>query len=121
VKPEWEDAYNRNGGKWIVIMPNKGEENTKKFDEAWTWIVLALIGEFFDFSDHISGVVVSPRSKNNRIALWTINAAAEDVVMKIGSIFKQGLKIEGSMGFQCHNDSLKHGQSYRNQSMMYSL
>lgn len=114
VTPEWEDPYNENGGKWLVILPNKGEEALKKFDEAWLWIVLALIGEFFDDSDAISGVVISPRSKNNRIALWT-TLAKEDIVKRIGLIFKQNLNIDGNLGFQCHKDSMSHGTNYRNQ------
>lgn len=116
VQPEWEDPANTNGGKWLVILPNKGEEAGKKFDEAWMWIVLALIGEFFDDSDFISGVVISPRAKNNRIALWTTIAKNEEVVKRIGSIFKQNLNIEGNLGFQCHVDAMK-SNSYRNQPM----
>lgn len=113
VQPEWEDDFNRAGGKWVVMLPNKGEDSLKKLDECWMWVVLALIGEFFDDADQISGVVISPRSKQNRIALWVVDAQNEDVCKRIGSVLKEGCNISGTLSFQCHLDAMKHG-NYRN-------
>jgi hypothetical protein len=39
--------------------------------------LLALIGEQFDFGDEICGVVVSVRQKQEKVAIWTKNAANE--------------------------------------------
>jgi translation initiation factor 4E len=36
-----------------------------------------MIGEQFDYGDEICGAVVSVRSKQERIAIWTKNAANE--------------------------------------------
>lgn len=112
VAPEWEDPYNRKGGKWVVMLPNKGEDCLKKLDECWMWVVLALIGEFFEDADQISGIVISPRSKQNRIALWVVDAQNEDACKRIGAVFKQNLNVQGQLSFQAHGDAIKHG-NYR--------
>lgn len=105
VQPEWEDPANLKGGKWSVVYNVKGEDNSKKFDDAWMWTVLALIGEFFEDSDFITGVVISPRAKFNKIALWTSDAPSRDAQMRIGQTLKTHLNIQGPLSYQSWDDA----------------
>ncbi|RWV83009.1 hypothetical protein BHE74_00023049 [Ensete ventricosum] len=45
--------------------------------------LLALIGEQFEYGDEICGAVVSVRMKQERIALWTKNAANEEAQVHV--------------------------------------
>ncbi|XVE51532.1 hypothetical protein DITRI_Ditri02bG0049500 [Diplodiscus trichospermus] len=71
IEPMWEDPVCANGGKWTVTF-QKG-----KSDTSWLYTLLALIGEQFEYGDEICGAVVSVRTKQEKIALWTKNAANE--------------------------------------------
>lgn len=42
-----------------------------------------MIGEQFDFGDEICGAVVSVRGKQERIAIWTKNAANEAAQVQV--------------------------------------
>ncbi|KAK4491613.1 hypothetical protein RD792_002368 [Penstemon davidsonii] len=71
VEPKWEDPVCANGGKWTMIF-TRG-----KSDTSWLFTLLAMIGEQFDYGDEICGAVVNVRGKQEKIALWTKNAANE--------------------------------------------
>lgn len=45
IKPTWEDAANRDGGKWSVIA------DAKEWPQQWQKVLLAVIGNQLDFSD----------------------------------------------------------------------
>jgi translation initiation factor 4E len=117
VEPNWEDGENSEGGKWLINFNRRSEAELKYFDDCWMWTVLALIGEFFEDSDEICGVVISPRTKQNRLALWTKNARNEDAVKRIGQTFKHNLNTGSSIGYQVHADCVKHGTSFRNENL----
>lgn len=70
----WEDPECANGGKWTVISSKKAA-----LDTMWLETLMALIGEQFEEADEICGVVVSVRQRQDKIALWTKNAANEAV------------------------------------------
>ncbi|QRV76291.1 eukaryotic translation initiation factor 4E type 2 [Ceratobasidium sp. AG-Ba] len=83
IMPAWEDASNKDGGKWSVQLPK--EKNRARIDDMWLNTMLAAIGETFDpalaKSDKdstaptplslISGVIVSSRPQFYRISIWT--------------------------------------------------
>lgn len=48
VKPTWEDAQNKQGGKWMLRLKTKGL--TSRY---WEELVLAIIGEQFDVGHEI--------------------------------------------------------------------
>jgi len=66
VEPTWEDAQNREGGKWVVCV-DKGAG----LDELWLYCVLGLIGESMDAESEICGGVVSVRKGGDKLAIWT--------------------------------------------------
>lgn len=120
IEPEWEHPENTNGGKWVINFSRRSDNELKEMDDAWLWTILALVGEYFEDSDQICGVVVSPRRKENRLALWTKDARNADAVKRIGEAFKRNVKAQVKIGYQVHADCVKHGTSFRNEDL-YSL
>ncbi|XP_038992301.1 eukaryotic translation initiation factor-like isoform X1 [Hibiscus syriacus] len=75
IEPKWEDPECANGGKWTVLSsPSNRRTN---FENMWLETLMALIGEQFDDSDEICGVVASVRQRQDKLALWTKTATNE--------------------------------------------
>ncbi|PWA75407.1 eukaryotic translation initiation factor (iso) 4E [Artemisia annua] len=72
IEPKWEDPEYANGGKWTVTSSRKAGLETM-----WSETLMALIGEQFDDADEICGVVASVRQRQDKLSLWTKNAANE--------------------------------------------
>jgi translation initiation factor 4E len=121
IQPEWEDPQNRKGGKWTVAFQRRGGDAgaARISDDAWQNALLALIGEQFGAdSDEICGVVVGPRGKETRIALWTRTGEDEDVQKRIGNFFKREvLGCDVAITYQLHDESMKKGSSHRSEIM----
>ncbi|KAL5672443.1 hypothetical protein ACJX0J_016749, partial [Zea mays] len=96
IEPKWEDPICANGGKWTISC-GRG-----KSDTFWLHTLLAMIGEQFDYGDEICGAVVSVRGKQERIAIWTKNAANEAAQVSIGKQWKELLDYKDSIGFIVH-------------------
>ena len=79
----WEDAHNRDGGRWVLSLDKKNRFNS--LDIYWLNSLLALVGDqFFDQSSYINGVWVNVRAKGDKLALWTKDAKDAETQMKIG-------------------------------------
>jgi len=86
IIPAWEDAANKEGGKWSIQLPK--EKNRNNVDNMWLFTMLAAIGETFDPyltrsptspsepapSSLITGVIVSTRPQFYRLSIWTRQA-----------------------------------------------
>jgi len=83
IKPMWEDPSNENGGKFIISTL---KEHTHLL---WSKVVLFLIGEQFEYSDNMCGVVLSIRPSGNTINIW--NSSNGDHLEEI-TITKEQLK-----------------------------
>ncbi|XP_057857674.1 eukaryotic translation initiation factor 4E-2 isoform X1 [Cryptomeria japonica] len=103
IEPKWEDPKCANGGKWTVNN-SKGKQ---ALDTLWLNTLLAMIGEQFDEGDEICGAVVNVRNKQDKIALWTKNAANESAQMSIGKQLKEFLDYNEKMGYMFHDDAKK--------------
>ena len=103
VEPKWEDPQCATGGEWRAPVP-KGDK--KALDTFWLNTLLALIGEQFKEGGDICGVVVSVRKSQDRVCLWTKNAANEAVQMSIGQTFKETLELSPNahLGFTTFHD-----------------
>ncbi|KAK9905992.1 hypothetical protein M0R45_000117 [Rubus argutus] len=88
VEPKWEDPECANGGKWTVTSSRKAN-----LDTMWLETLMALIGEQFDEGDEICGVVASVRQRQDKLALWTRNAANEAAQMSIGRKWKEIIDV----------------------------
>jgi translation initiation factor 4E len=47
------------------------KNNLALLDRCWQWLIMALVGKELDESDENCGVIVSLRSKVDRVQLWT--------------------------------------------------
>jgi translation initiation factor 4E len=66
IRPVWEDDENKKGGKWIIRL-KKGVS-----DRYWEDLLLNMIGDqFFDAGQEICGAVVSVRSNEDVLSIWT--------------------------------------------------
>ncbi|NP_001312085.1 eukaryotic translation initiation factor 4E-1-like [Nicotiana tabacum] len=108
IEPKWEDPVCANGGKWTMSF-SKG-----KSDTSWLYTLLAMIGHQFDHGDEICGAVVNVRGKEDKIALWTKNAANETAQVSIGKQWKEFLDYSDSIDFIFHEDAEKHGRGAKN-------
>ena len=66
IRPVWEDEENRNGGKWIIRL-KKGVST-----RYWEDLLLAIVGDqFSDADEDLCGVVLSIRSNEDVLSVWT--------------------------------------------------
>ncbi|KAL5720375.1 translation initiation factor eIF4E [Ranunculus cassubicifolius] len=107
IEPKWEDPICANGGSWTISF-TRG-----KSDTPWLYTLLAMIGEQFDHGDKICGAVVNVR-KQDRISIWTKDAANEAAQESIGKQWKEFLDYNETIGFIVHDDAMKHGRYAKN-------
>lgn len=109
VQPMWEDPENVKGGKWTLSLPKNRKDS---LDSLWLNGLLAVIGESFDdkMNDEICGIVLSPRQKQDRIALWTKSTQPSELIEGIGKKLKKLLGVDEDLkiSFQPHEESIKH-------------
>ncbi|RLN88661.1 hypothetical protein BBJ28_00008857 [Nothophytophthora sp. Chile5] len=80
--------------------------------------MLSLIGETLQDEDDICGAVVSVRKPQDRIAIWSATANAEDRQKAIGRGFRQALVDLGKnevLKYQSHADAAASGSSFQNE------
>ncbi len=118
MRPEWEDSQNKHGGKWSYQFKDKKLIN---IDELWLHTQLAAIGETLEDEgdNEVMGVVVNVRKGFYRIGLWTRTqgkSGGKDVLMKLGSRFKEVLQVQGSdvVEFSGHADAQRAGSTRAN-------
>ncbi|KAH7479720.1 hypothetical protein KRP22_010256 [Phytophthora ramorum] len=115
IRPMWEDPINAKGGKWIFTNPRSRKA---RLDECWLCVMLSLIGETLQDEDDVCGAVVSVRKAQDRIAIWSATANAEDRQKAIGRGFRQALVELGkneTLKYQSHADAAASGSSFQNE------
>ncbi|KAF4319460.1 hypothetical protein BBO99_00005292 [Phytophthora kernoviae] len=115
IRPMWEDPVNAKGGKWIFTNPRSRKA---RLDECWLYVMLSLIGETLQDEDDICGAVVSVRKAQDRIAIWSATANAEDRQKAIGRGFRLALVDIGkneTLKYQSHADAAASGSSFQNE------
>lgn len=120
IRPEWEDAQNKHGGKWSYQFRDKKGVD---IDELWLHTQLAAIGETLeeDGDNEVMGVVINVRKSFFRIGLWTRtvgkgkgrDGAGSEALMKIGQRLKETLKLPPNelVEFSGHTDSAHAGST----------
>lgn len=101
VEPKWEDPECANGGKWTIPVNNR----KTTFETMWLETLMALIGEQFDETDDICGIVASVRQRGDKLALWTRNASNEAVQVNIGKKWKDVVDYNDKIAYTFHDDS----------------
>ncbi|KAJ6792571.1 eukaryotic translation initiation factor [Iris pallida] len=100
IEPKWEDPECANGGKWSITTSRK-----PSLDTMWLETLMALIGEQFDESEEICGIVASVRQRGDKLALWTKTASNEAVQMSIGKKWKEIIDVTDKIMYNFHDDS----------------
>ena len=78
MSPDWEDAANITGGRWLARREHR------QVDDAWLNLLLFLIGEHADMrGELVTGAVVSVRKAGDRLALWISDADNLETVVKV--------------------------------------
>ncbi|XP_075482749.1 eukaryotic translation initiation factor 4E-2-like [Primulina tabacum] len=108
IEPKWEDPVCANGGKWTASF-SRG-----KSDTPWLYTLLAMIGEQFDYGDEICGAVVNVRIRQEKISVWTKNAANEAAQLSIGKQWKEFLDYNDSIGFIFHEEAKRLDRAAKN-------
>eukprot|EP01026_Neomeris_dumetosa_P077543 TRINITY_DN8373_c0_g1_i1.p3 TRINITY_DN8373_c0_g1~~TRINITY_DN8373_c0_g1_i1.p3 ORF type:complete len:232 (+),score=30.90 TRINITY_DN8373_c0_g1_i1:88-783(+) len=113
IRPAWEDPVNEDGGSWLLQVPPKEGKNL--LDKWWLDILLALIGEQFAEAGEICGVSANVRGRNDRITLWTKNAANEAAQISIGNQLRQitSFPDNSTLGYTFHSDAKNNRSSNR--------
>ncbi|CAK7207759.1 hypothetical protein SEUCBS139899_010572 [Sporothrix eucalyptigena] len=102
VRPIWEDAENRKGGKWIVRL-KKGVA-----DRYWEDLLFAIIGDQFgDASDEVCGAVLSVRNGEDILSVWTRTDGSR--VLKIRETMRRalGFPLETKVDWKSHDSSIQ--------------
>ncbi|XP_017088410.2 eukaryotic translation initiation factor 4E1 [Drosophila bipectinata] len=108
VRPMWEDDVNKEGGRWMMLL----DKVSKTFmDKIWHDLLLCTIGECFDYSEQICGVVINVRHKANKLSLWTKDSRNVQAILSIGKQMKQMLPLGNlEIQYQVHKDAMvQHG------------
>jgi len=104
VLPDWEDAANIAGGRWMARREHR------QADDAWLNLLFFLIGEHADMEGEVvTGAVVSVRKAGDRLALWIREADNLETVVKVGRSVKErlGLRRQERLRFSLHREEKK--------------
>jgi len=121
IKPMWEDARNRRGGRWILNLDKK--QRGACLDKFWLEVMLCLIGETFE-STLVNGAVVNIRNKGDKLSLWLGDTEPGESVIKIGVKLKErlGVNVRVTLGFEAHQNAIiKSGSTAKNSSKKVGL
>lgn len=102
IRPVWEDQENRNGGKWIIRL-KKGVST-----RYWEELLLAIVGDqLADTTDDLCGVVLSIRSNEDVLSVWTKVDGAPCLKIKHALFRKLGFPADTQAIFKTHASSIE--------------
>ncbi|GBG79251.1 hypothetical protein CBR_g29302 [Chara braunii] len=110
IRPLWEDAANRSGGKWILRF------RKTLSGRYWEDLVMALVGDQLDAGDSVCGAVLSIRFGEDIISVWNRSSSDPQAVMTLKDSIKRHLRLPPQyvMEYKPHDASLKDNSSFRN-------
>jgi translation initiation factor 4E len=103
-EPEWEHESNKGGGRWGFSLNRKDINLANKVDDYWLNLLLAIIGEQFEDSDEINGIVVQKKPGEYRFGIWTRACPDEEKIKRIGQQFKQFINYTNKVVFNLHSE-----------------
>lgn len=108
VKPLWEDAACKEGGRFSLRVP---KTHTAKY---WEDLLLAMIGEQFSCADEILGLVLSTKYNGDLIAVWhrhcdekIVESIKADIARFVNVSEDSGVKVD-NVSFQEIMNAPKH-------------
>ncbi|XP_050367426.1 eukaryotic translation initiation factor 4E-2-like [Argentina anserina] len=110
IEPKWEgeESVHAEGGKWTLSF-SRGESNFP-----WQQTLQALVNEQFHHRHDVCGAVVNIRDEQEKISLWTKNAANENAQLSIGKQWKGFLDIKETIGYTVHVGANEEDSSAEN-------
>jgi len=82
IKPMWEDESNQGGGRFILRLK---KNYANRF---WEDLILSFIGEQCEENEEICGLVLSVKSNDITISIWT-----KQITEKVKDTIKQWIKL----------------------------
>ena len=102
IKPTWDDPCNVNGAEWSVRKFN----GLKDISNMWTTILVDLVGEVFDYSQHIKGIRIVdstlPEKPMYRLEIWFDSV---ELSSPIETYIKQLFNIKGNLLYRVHKNA----------------
>eukprot|EP01061_Rhynchopus_euleeides_P015839 TRINITY_DN2693_c0_g1_i1.p1 TRINITY_DN2693_c0_g1~~TRINITY_DN2693_c0_g1_i1.p1 ORF type:complete len:184 (+),score=42.87 TRINITY_DN2693_c0_g1_i1:126-677(+) len=101
IKPMWEDAENKEGGRFVIIVPTK--ENMDTLNEIWERLLLSIIGESLedkvtplaDGRSHVTGAVLGRRKAQTKISVWTRDSKDASALEELKVRLMSTLQLRG--------------------------
>jgi translation initiation factor 4E len=87
VRPLWEDAANRRGGKWQLRLPKALAA------KVWEDLVLAFVGGAFTVGDELVGIAWAPRYSEDSISVWNRTAHDSEAKRAIFDVMNANLTL----------------------------
>lgn len=112
MKPQWEDEANKLGGR-LALRVIKGYAN-----QLWEDLLLALIGQQFQDSDQITGVIIQAKKGGDQINIW-LRTGNEGVVSRIKADMTRILSLPDSIALEFDlffKEEKKPQGGYKNQN-----
>jgi len=103
VQPLWEEAINRDGGKWIIVV------NKSRSAQLFTVLLQALVST--RLSCEIVGIVLSKKSRDDLVSLWTPSGQERHVLERlrdeVAELISAELKLKPLITFMYHDKKLQ--------------
>jgi Eukaryotic initiation factor 4E len=88
VIPDWEDEPCKSGGRWTVKLDKL---NDASLDLIWFQLISSVLGRCFNEEDGVDdiilGVAYSGKQQSRKLAIWTRNSEASQL-LSIGNSFR---------------------------------
>ncbi|XP_037036033.1 eukaryotic translation initiation factor 4E1-like [Bradysia coprophila] len=101
IRPMWEDAANKRGGRWVLNAFRQRHE----LDNLWLSTLLYMIGGTSKYASYINGAVVNVRSRGDKIAIWVGDCHDTAILNGIGLELKNYLRTNARIVYEEHNSS----------------
>ena len=111
IRPVWEDDANIRGGKYIIRLC-KGV--AAKF---WEDLILGVVmDQFYDAGDQLCGIVLSVRSHEDILSIWTKDESNTTENIAVKEIVKTLLALppDTVVDYRSHKAAMQEGSSFRN-------
>jgi len=118
LTPAWE-VFPK-GGTWIIKVRKKNGV----INRLWEELLFACVGEMFEASSDIVGVMLSIRNRDDLLSVWNKdNVKDPEVRFKIGEKLREILNLDEStqVEYKHFKSAIKDGSSFRNaKAYMYA-
>eukprot|EP00092_Neocalanus_flemingeri_P015781 GFUD01017085.1.p1 GENE.GFUD01017085.1~~GFUD01017085.1.p1 ORF type:complete len:251 (-),score=79.60 GFUD01017085.1:112-864(-) len=107
ILPDWEDAANREGGRWILNCAKI--ERQEMLDTKWMELLFMLMGEHMEDATLVTGAEVCVRKKGDRLEVWVRDVSSMSEVVKVGRAVRRKLEEDPSnkMRFSVHKEEME--------------